>query len=102
MTDECLEEAKSLVESEEKQSWWPKQRSLGSLDTWREEDEGEGRMSFILVPFNLQTVCHSVTQKSQTHTKCSQNIDLHLAHALSRHRMVRFDCVSKEGLPPAL
>lgn len=39
MTDEWLEEAKSLEESEEKQSWWAEWRILGSLDTWEEEEE---------------------------------------------------------------
>lgn len=65
MTDECLEETKNLVESEEKQSWWPKQRSLGSLDTWREEDEGDRKMSFIMV--TLPTVYQCVTQKCLRH-----------------------------------
>lgn len=37
MTEEWLEEAKSLEESGEKQSWWAERRSLGSLDTWREK-----------------------------------------------------------------
>lgn len=33
MTEDRLEDAKSLDESEEKQSWWAEERTLGSLDT---------------------------------------------------------------------
>lgn len=45
MTEEWLEDAKSLEESEEKQSWRAEERTLGSLDTWGEEEEV--RQSFI-------------------------------------------------------
>lgn len=55
MTEEWLQEAKSLEESEEKQSWWTERKSLGSLDTWREEEEGE--VSFIMV---LITYIHTL------------------------------------------
>lgn len=39
MTEEWLEEAKSFVESEEKQNWWAERSSFGNLDTWLEREE---------------------------------------------------------------
>lgn len=47
-TEEWLEDAKSLEESGEKQSWWADRRSLGSLDTWRGRES-----SFMLLTHSL-------------------------------------------------
>lgn len=43
-TEEWLEEAKSLEESEEKQSWLAEDSSFVSLDTWHEGQKGEGEV----------------------------------------------------------
>lgn len=41
MTEEWLDDTNSLEESEEKQSWWAEERTLGSLDTWEQEEKEE-------------------------------------------------------------
>lgn len=63
-TDDWLVEAKSLEESEEKQSCTAECSAFGKLDTWREEGGRRGRMSFVTnirhlksVLFNIQSPC---------------------------------------------
>lgn len=63
MTEEWLVEAKSLEESEEKQSWWAERKSLGSLDTF-EGVRGRKQRGVSFIRILITYIHQSATLKS--------------------------------------
>lgn len=83
-TEEWLEEANSLDESEEKQSWWAERSSFGSLDTWQEGEEGDREGELHQGPHHLHTQLVSLK---------SSNTQL-IFTELGSSELVRLQCLS--------